>query len=79
MGYAEDAYWLDVGTPEAFVRGSCDLVLGTLPSTALPGPPGESLVLERGPRRAADALLAGGTTVGHAAPSSRPARSSRAA
>ena len=37
MGYAEAAYWLDVGTPEAFVRGSCDVVLGALASTALPG------------------------------------------
>jgi mannose-1-phosphate guanylyltransferase len=36
MGYAENAYWLDVGTPEAFVRGSCDLVLGLMPSTAVP-------------------------------------------
>ena len=24
LGYAEAAYWLDVGTPEAFVKGSCD-------------------------------------------------------
>ena len=29
MGYHESAYWLDVGTPQTFVRGSCDLVLGT--------------------------------------------------
>src|SRR6202035_782411 len=67
MGYAEDAYWLDVGTPEAFVRGSCDLVLGTMPSPVVPvlaGSPGmrESLVLADA---ATDgALLAGGTTVG---------------
>ena len=32
MGYLESAYWLDVGTPEAFVRGICDLVLGRLHS-----------------------------------------------
>jgi len=66
MGYAEDAYWLDVGTPEAFVRGSCDVVLGTLPSPALSGPPGEFLVLSQA-SVAAEALLSGGTTVGHAA------------
>ena len=36
MGYPESAYWLDVGTPEAFVQGSCDLVQGRLASTAVP-------------------------------------------
>jgi len=63
MGYAEAAYWLDVGTPEAFVQGSCDLVLGTLPSPALPGPTGESLVLGDA-RVAANARLTCGTTIG---------------
>ena len=38
MGYVDNSYWLDVGTPEAFVRGSCDLVLGRLTSPAVPGP-----------------------------------------
>jgi mannose-1-phosphate guanylyltransferase len=66
LGYAEDAYWLDVGTPEAFVRGSCDVVLGSLHSSALNCPPGESLVLG-GASVAADARLSGGTTVGHGA------------
>ena len=37
MGYLESAYWLDVGTPEAYVRGSADLVLGELASPAVPG------------------------------------------
>src|ERR1700761_5977369 len=63
MGYAEDAYWLDVGTPEAFVQGSCDVVRGALPSPALGGAPGECLVLGESfvdP----DARLTGGTTVG---------------
>jgi mannose-1-phosphate guanylyltransferase len=63
MGYAEAAYWLDVGTPEAFVRGSCDVVLGALPSPALPGAVGAFLVLGDA-QVAADALLTGGTTVG---------------
>src|SRR5580693_9919639 len=38
LGYVDTSYWLDVGTPEAFVRGSRDLVLGELASSALPGP-----------------------------------------
>ena len=66
MGYAEDAYWLDVGTPEAFVQGSCDVVLGTLPSTALTSSPGEFLVLG-GASVAVGARLSGGTTVGYRA------------
>jgi mannose-1-phosphate guanylyltransferase len=63
MGYHESAYWLDVGTPQAFVRGSCDLVLGRLPAPAVPGPSGPSLLLS-GASVAADASVAGGTVVG---------------
>jgi mannose-1-phosphate guanylyltransferase len=63
MGYLETAYWLDVGTPEAFVRGSCDLVLGKLASPALPGPCGQALLL---PGAVVDPLarLSGGSVVG---------------
>jgi mannose-1-phosphate guanylyltransferase len=63
MGYHESAYWLDVGTPQTFVRGSCDLVLGRLPAPAVPGPPGPSLLLA-GAWVAADATVSGGTVVG---------------
>jgi len=63
MGYLESGYWLDVGTPEAFVRGSCDLVLGELASPALPGACGQALVLP-GATVDPSALLAGGTVVG---------------
>jgi mannose-1-phosphate guanylyltransferase len=63
LGYTEPGYWLDVGTPVSFVRGSCDLVLGRLASSALPGPTGESLVLP-GARVADGAVLTGGTTAG---------------
>jgi mannose-1-phosphate guanylyltransferase len=63
MGYHESAYWLDVGTPQAFVRGSCDLVLGRLPAPAVPGPPGSSLVLA-GASVAPDASVTGGSVVG---------------
>jgi mannose-1-phosphate guanylyltransferase len=63
LGHVSGRYWLDVGTPAAFVRGSCDLVLGRLPSSALPGPTGQALVLP-GARVADGAVLSGGTTVG---------------
>src|SRR5262249_18339763 len=60
MGFVDTAYWLDVGTPETFVQGSCDLVLGRLASPALPAPGGEALVLD-GAVVAPDARLSGGT------------------
>lgn len=63
MGHLHQAYWLDVGTPAAYVRGSADLVRGVLRSPALPGEPGERLVLD-GAVVADDAVLSGGTTVG---------------
>jgi len=63
MGYAESAYWLDVGTPAAFVRGSCDLVLGRLASAALPGSCGACLVLP-GASVADGAVLSAGTVAG---------------
>jgi mannose-1-phosphate guanylyltransferase len=66
MGYHESAYWLDVGTPETFVRGSCDLVLGRLPAPARPGPAGPCLVLPGG-SVAGDASVTGGTVVGEGA------------
>ncbi|WP_018653467.1 sugar phosphate nucleotidyltransferase [Actinomadura flavalba] len=66
MGHVESAYWLDVGTPEAFVQGSRDLVLGRLESPAMPGPAGERLVLERAVV-APGAVVRGGTTVGRGA------------
>jgi mannose-1-phosphate guanylyltransferase len=63
MGYPDDAYWLDVGTPAAYVRGSCDLVLGRLASPALPGPSGESLALA-GAAVSPGATVTGGTVLG---------------
>ena len=66
MGYPDSAYWLDVGTPEAFVQGSCDLVLGRLASPAVPpgcGIPGELLRLD-GCQVDPAARVHGGTVVG---------------
>ncbi|SEG93812.1 nucleotidyltransferase [Actinacidiphila yanglinensis] len=61
-GMVDSTYWLDLGTPEAFVRGSADLVLGRAPSPAVPGRHGERLVLP-GAVVADDAKLFGGTSV----------------
>lgn len=43
--HVDGSYWLDLGTPAAFVQGSADLVRGLAPSPALGGPAGEALVL----------------------------------
>jgi mannose-1-phosphate guanylyltransferase len=62
QGMVDSTYWLDLGTPHAFVRGSADLVLGRAPSPAVPGRRGEHLVLP-GATVAPDAKLAGGSVV----------------
>ena len=64
LGCVDDAYWLDLGTP-AGVRHAAprDLVRGVLRSSAVPGPPGESLVLA-GAVVARRATVDGGTVVG---------------
>ncbi|WP_031080851.1 sugar phosphate nucleotidyltransferase [Streptomyces sp. NRRL WC-3549] len=66
QGMVDSTYWLDLGTPQAFVRGSADLVLGRAPSPAVPGRCGDRLVLPSA-SVAADAKLTGGTVVGERA------------
>ena len=61
-GIVDRGYWLDLGTPLSFVRGSCDLVLGVAPSPAVTQT-GAALVLP-GATVHASAQLSGGTTVG---------------
>ena len=63
FGHVDSSYWLDLGTPAAFVRGSADLVTGIAPTDALPGSVGAALVLP-GADVAEDAALSGGTTIG---------------
>ncbi|MCW2693486.1 MAG: GDP-mannose pyrophosphorylase [Mycobacterium sp.] len=63
QSYLDGTYWLDLGTPSAFVRGSCDLVMGLAPSPAVPGTTGASLCLP-GSQVDPTARLAGGTVIG---------------
>ncbi|MER7015978.1 NDP-sugar synthase [Saccharopolyspora sp. NPDC000359] len=63
QGHVDTSYWLDMGTPEAFVRASADLVLGAAPTHALPGERGEALVLD-GASVAASAQVSGGSSIG---------------
>lgn len=62
-GYVDSSYWLDLGTPEAFVKGSSDLVLGIAPTGALPGPTGPALILP-GAQVDPSATVTGGSTIG---------------
>jgi mannose-1-phosphate guanylyltransferase len=66
VGYLDDGYWLDVGTPAAFVKASADLVLGRVRSPAIPHVEGEVLVLPGGVVEAS-ARVAAGTCVGRGA------------
>lgn len=63
IGVVDNAYWRDLGTPEAFVQGSRDIVAGRIPSPALPGQPGKFLALP-GAVISQDAVVAGGSTIG---------------
>lgn len=63
IGFVDDGYWLDLGTPLAFVQGSKDLVRGIAPSPAVPGAVGESLLLD-GAQVESGATVSGGTVIG---------------
>ncbi|GAA2723733.1 MULTISPECIES: NDP-sugar synthase [Streptomyces] len=62
-GVVDSSYWLDLGRPASFVQASADLVRGIVHSPAVPGEPGEFLVLP-GAHVDAGARLSGGTVVG---------------
>ncbi len=62
-GHVDSSYWLDLGTPAAFVQGSCDLALGIAPTDALPRPAGEVIALD-GSSVGRHAVVTGGTTLG---------------
>ncbi len=42
QGVVDDGYWLDLGNPLAFVKGSADLVRGIAPSRRFRGTQGTS-------------------------------------
>jgi len=64
IGVVDDGYWLDLGTPLAFAKGSADLVRGIAPSPLLIGRTGETLI-EPTAKVDASASVSGGTYVGH--------------
>lgn len=62
-GYFDAGYWLDLGTPQDFVRGSRDLVLGVVDSLARLAPPGPALLLD-GAQVAPSARVLDGSCIG---------------
>jgi len=62
VGFVDTAYWRDVGTPEALVAASRDLVLGRATSPAVSAPPAEARVLD-GAAVDPTAVLEGGSLV----------------
>jgi mannose-1-phosphate guanylyltransferase len=63
LGYVDNSYWLDVGTPAAFVQGSADVVQGVVDSPARPGPPGDSLIHDDATVHPS-AVVSGGSVIG---------------
>lgn len=63
IGVVDDGYWLDLGTPLAFVQGSRDLVTGVAPSPEIPDGGLDCLALE-GADVSVDARASGGSTIG---------------
>jgi mannose-1-phosphate guanylyltransferase len=64
IGVVDDGYWLDLGTPLAFAKGSADLVRGIAPSPLLAGRTGEALI-EPTAKVDSTALITGGSYIGH--------------
>ncbi|MBU6348101.1 MAG: NDP-sugar synthase, partial [Actinomycetales bacterium] len=63
IGVVDSGYWLDLGTPLAFAKGSADLVQGIAPSPLLAGVTGESFV-SGSATVSKDAKLVNGTYIG---------------
>ena len=64
IGVVDNGYWLDLGTPLAFAKGSADLVRGIAPSPLLTGRTGEALI-ESTAKVDSSASITGGTYIGH--------------
>ncbi|HET6817170.1 MAG TPA: NDP-sugar synthase [Mycobacteriales bacterium] len=61
LGYVDNSYWLDMGTPAAIVQASADLVRGVAPSPAVAAP-AEALVAASADVHGS-AVVHGGSTV----------------
>jgi mannose-1-phosphate guanylyltransferase len=67
LGVVEQSYWRDLGTPQAFVQGSADLVLSAFDSPAIPAtarPDLTDALILPGAYLAVDVKVGGGSTIG---------------
>jgi mannose-1-phosphate guanylyltransferase len=64
IGIVDKGYWLDLGTPLAFAKGSADLVKGLAPSPLIGSAAGDSKI-ENSAAFDSTAKITGGTYVGH--------------
>lgn len=62
-GFIDTAYWLDLGTPQAYLTGSCDVVTGKFASPAYHHEPADHLVMT-GATLGEGAQITGGTSIG---------------
>ena len=46
VGYVDNSYWLDIGTPAALVKASADLILGKISSSATPSHSADCLIFD---------------------------------
>jgi mannose-1-phosphate guanylyltransferase len=62
MGYLDESYWLDVGTPAAFVQANVDLVTGR--AGGVPAAEGGQALLHPSARIDPAATVGGGSSIG---------------
>lgn len=62
LGVVDDAYWRDLGTPQSYVEGCVDVVLGRVNGPSQPTLGGDALVLGDA-KVASEATVSGGTSV----------------
>ena len=62
VGYIDNSYWLDIGTPEALLKASRDLILGKVFSTATPPNNGSAVILDH-TQIDPDSIISGGSVI----------------
>ena len=64
VGWVEDSYWLDLGNPLAFAKGSRDVVTGAAPAGAMSSSPAGAALILGNAAVDPSAVVDGGSTIG---------------